>query len=202
MSNAICNKLHAWRHNLPSPIITTSNRVLSEGLRKQDRLGWHNFLQGFIPMEFRHCQRQHLLNIRSQKSDSLWIARMQNKVWLIAWDLWQHRNNLLHGDGSRIHPRDYTATNNQVIAEWTTVLESLSLTLYGHLFQGSLRHQLSSSITEKRQWITSVWAGRDRDNSHLNYLCDATADRFYDRWKKRYMPPTTESAPGNKQHNS
>ena len=193
MTNAICDKLNAWRYNQPSPIITTSNRKLREGLRKQDRLGWQNFIQGFIPKEFKACQQQHLINIGSQKSDSLWIARMQNKIWLIAWDLWQHRNDILHGDGSRIHSRDYRATNNQVIAEWTTGPESLSTTLHGHLFRGSLRQRLSSSISEKRQWLTSVWAARDNDNSASAYLRDATADRFYERWKKRYNPPATES---------
>ena len=70
MSNAICDKLNAWRHNWPSPIITTSNRLLREGLQKQDRIWWHNFLQGFIPVEFRHCQRQLLLKIGSQKSST------------------------------------------------------------------------------------------------------------------------------------
>jgi hypothetical protein len=108
------------------------------------------------------CQSQHLSQLNSQKSSILWISRVQRKIWHIAWDLWEHRNNYLHNQGTTIHAYEMSALNSETQHEWQTGLDQL-LPSYQYLFDGTIIKPLSDSINQKLMWLLSIWAARDNE---------------------------------------
>jgi hypothetical protein len=39
---------------------------------------------------------KHYINIGERKTGKRWISSLIKKLWEIAWDLWEHRNGVLH----------------------------------------------------------------------------------------------------------
>jgi hypothetical protein len=119
--------------------------TLRQAWTKQCRIGWGSFIEGYWALEWQQCQSVYLIHINSRKSSLLWISRVQRRIWLMAWNMWEHRNNFLHNDGTTIHTYETRAINEEIREEWTTGLGQLSPT-YNHLFNGDLQHRLDDTI--------------------------------------------------------
>jgi hypothetical protein len=56
---------------------------------------------------------------------------VQRRIWLIvAWNLWEHRNNFLHNGGTIIYTLEMTALDKEIQREWET-----GRTKYAYLFK-------------------------------------------------------------------
>jgi hypothetical protein len=64
MVHFICNRLKAWQlmKDIIKPI--SSDSVLSLAIAQQQWLGWFNFIQGYISVQWRVCQSSHLIAIK------------------------------------------------------------------------------------------------------------------------------------------
>jgi hypothetical protein len=129
---------------------------------QQQRLGWASFIEGYWFQGWRQCQKEYLLQLRSQKSSLLWISRVQRHIWLIAWGMWEHRNMQLHNDGYTIHIHEMEALDQEIDLEWDTGLDQLP-NHYAHLFHGTKADRLSDNVTQKLMWLTSIWTSRDNE---------------------------------------
>ena len=89
------------------------------------------------------------------------MSRVQHKIWQIIWDLWIHRNVLLHGDGGSIHTHEEHDIDTQITRKWVIGLYNLPSTTYGTLFKGTHDQRISDKSIHKQKWLTSVWAARD-----------------------------------------
>jgi hypothetical protein len=69
-------------------------------------------------IEWRLCQEQYLRFLNSQKSSTLWISRAQRRIWMIAWNMWSHRNNFLHNDRKTIHLFEMAELDDEIRSEW------------------------------------------------------------------------------------
>jgi hypothetical protein len=185
MTEVICTSLKAWRNgtNLPFPR-TETPQIVIEGMIEQDGIGWFNFINGFISTKWRLIQTAHFKDMRSLKSPILWISRFQRRIWLIPWQLWQQRNDVLHNDGRTIHFQESAAVNREIRKEYVMAGEGLPAS-YQHLFQGNEEDLIRQPIHKKQEWLKSVWVARDhympRQVGHRNGIAEA----FYLRWKKR-----------------
>jgi hypothetical protein len=47
-------------------------------------------------MEWREMQSAYYRLMNSRKSSKCWLIAVIRKVWMIAWDLWEHHNSILH----------------------------------------------------------------------------------------------------------
>ena len=188
MNTAICKSLTAWHNGSPLPPVSTSNNLLRSAILQQDSLSWYSFINGFITKGWRNVQHAHLLDIGSLKSSTLWMTKMQRRIWIIPWSLWEHRNKHLHNDGASIHRTDYQSIVGEIIREWTTGLGDLPIR-YQNLFQGTLQHRLHENIHLKLMWLASVWSARDRisrtANTAIDPLRNPTAMSFFQRWRTR-----------------
>ena len=72
----------------------------------------------FISKQWRLIQYELSSNIESMKSPNLWITRIQHKIWEIAWELSQHRNQFLYNDRSTIHFQEMAAIDNAITEEY------------------------------------------------------------------------------------
>jgi hypothetical protein len=73
MVESICNRLRAWQSMKDTINPSYSDSVLSLAITQQQRLGWFNFIQGYLSIQWRVCQSSHLITIKSKKSALLWM---------------------------------------------------------------------------------------------------------------------------------
>lgn len=46
--------------------------------------------------EWAQAQQAYYLLIKSRHTGKQWVVALLKKFWDIAWDLWEHRNGILH----------------------------------------------------------------------------------------------------------
>ena len=188
MENAIILSLHAWHDGTPLPTINTSNELLTTAIYQQDQLSWYSLLCGFPARGWRSIQQEHLIESGSRKSPILWMSKFQRRIWMIPWELWEHRNLHLHNDGSSIHRTDQQSVVSEILREWNAGMGTLN-PRYQHLFQGTIQQRLNDNIHLKLMWLASVWAARDRSSRSNNQPVDPnrnpTAVCFFQRWRNR-----------------
>ena len=168
----------------PHPPIDTA---LRKAVLQQDSLGWNNFLHGFISIKWRQAIDMHFQHINSKKSSTLWVSRLVKKIWDIQRQLWNDRNEALHGDGNTIHVEEITAINEEVLSQWTEGSRHLP-TRYHHLFKGEFRLLYQSDYHRKQQWLTSIWLAREK-HSPLPVTRNSIAENFYKRWHECINSP-------------
>lgn len=183
LQESIILNLQAWHDGTPFPSTKFTNDHLDRAIRKQDSIGWRNFIDGFIPEDWRLCQT--MVMAHTQKSPHLWMAKLQRKIWQIAWTMWEHRNKHLHGENSNnIHQYDLMELDTLIIAELAKGMDNLPRR-YRRLFQQTPEERQETTIIQKRQWLSSVWAAREHHSPSI--VMDRTVESgiFYTRWKNR-----------------
>lgn len=152
---------------------------------KQRRIGWTSFIEGYWAKEWRLCQDQYLKQIKSQRSSILWMSRVQRRIWIIAWNLWEHRNRHLHNDGKTIHSVELTSLDAEIRTEWDMGLGQLP-PKYSYLFNGSIQQRIEDTVKHKLMWINSLWAARDNE-IHIGPIRTRNPDivNLFDRWKSK-----------------
>jgi hypothetical protein len=69
---------------------------LLHAIQAQDCLGWLTFFEGCIAEECAGVQHVHFLWLGRRNSGKRWATSLVVKLWEIAWDLWDHRNQIKH----------------------------------------------------------------------------------------------------------
>ena len=188
MAQSIKDNLLAWKYGFEAPQEYPTNQILTQAIRAQHRIGWQQFLEGFWSVHWQECQTAHLQEIKSQKSAALWMSKTQRKIWMIAWELWQDRNNCLHNKNKSTHPTVQNAMKSEITAQWAEGLSTLPAR-YSHLFQGTLEAKLKTDSYHQRIWLHTVWAARHRINSTYfetnPSMCDQTLRQSFNHWKAK-----------------
>ncbi len=70
--------------------------LVQEALWDQDAIGWDWFLEGWVCAKWQVLQHRHYSCIRSAWSGKCWVVALISKLWDKTWDLWDHRNGILH----------------------------------------------------------------------------------------------------------
>jgi hypothetical protein len=94
IQSAILHFLQSWRNNT-TPTITLDSDI-AQLIQKQDTLGWQQFFEGWIPVCWEEAQQLYYSLIQSHCTGRRWIISLIKKLWNVAWDLWEHRNGILH----------------------------------------------------------------------------------------------------------
>jgi len=78
--------------------------------KMQAKVGWSMVLDGWLILKWRAQEEAYWEQWKRQKSSKQWTAELIEKLWNIAWDLWDHSNEALHN----------SETNNATIF-WTVI---------------------------------------------------------------------------------
>jgi hypothetical protein len=105
--------------------------------------------------------------------------------------MWSHRNRLLHDAGDKIHEDTLHSIDDDIRSEWERGLDELPL-CYAHLFSGSLEKNMQLIPNDKKHWLTSVWAARDKMNVGIK-IWDRASVLNYDKWKARKKPKVQDN---------
>ena len=97
ISQVIISRLNAWRKNQPLLPLQVSPAVQA-ALDKQDQVGWWNFLMGRVITNFAEIQTQHFQALGWRRTGRTWLSALIRQLWDISFTMWEHRNQVLHGD--------------------------------------------------------------------------------------------------------
>jgi hypothetical protein len=115
----------------------------------QDQCGWRNFFEGLIVSVWQVAVQQYFKRVHSTKSPCRWLSALIRKMWLIAWDLWEHRNGYLHDKETSIL---ITQLNSQIAKQFVSGMQTLDAPTKT-LFKPGLQAILAKPLEVKQQWL-------------------------------------------------
>jgi hypothetical protein len=95
--DAICSYLSAWRTDAQVPSSQQFTYLgLPAAIDAQSRIGWQALLEGCLVCEWAAVQQSYYTWIGSRRTGRRWVSLLIRKLWDTAWDLWEHRNGIVH----------------------------------------------------------------------------------------------------------
>ena len=161
MVEAICGGLSSWKSD-EAYVVSGSSPGVRLAVAQQTTIGWDSMLEGCLAVSWRKLQGRFYGWVQSRRSSKRWTASLIHKLWLVAWDQWEHRNGIVHkvgerttnseesqldkaikrqkrrGGGRRLHPRDRS------------------------LFDTPLKRLLRMNVDDKKGWQESMAVARRR----------------------------------------
>jgi hypothetical protein len=92
----LCNRLTAWRHDLEPTVKVSHFLGLWATIEHQERVGWQAMLEGMPVQSWEEVQQRYFAWRKKQQTGKRWLVAIIQKLWDVAWDLWEHRNSILH----------------------------------------------------------------------------------------------------------
>ena len=154
--------LQAWaqEHDAPAPpAITACMRSLHQALLAQSSIGAWNTLLGRVSKQLTLHQQKRYEAAGSKKTGLRWASALVIKLQNVAWDMWDHRNGILHQCPDRHHRKEELEEANSLIAkEWVRGNQGL-LRQDKFLFRDK-KEVLGRTLERKWQWLSAVTAAR------------------------------------------
>jgi hypothetical protein len=92
----IIQRLTEWRSSEPLSPIHMDLPGLQQAIEAQYRMGWLAFFKGCIAVEWAGVQEAHFIWLGRQNTGKRWATSLVVKIWEVAWDLWDHGNQVKH----------------------------------------------------------------------------------------------------------
>ena len=81
-------------------------------------------------------------------------------IWDLSWQMWDHRNDILHNSDVYDHLIDMDATDFSIIEEWHAGSDDLPALDQIHFRGISLDELLAKSSRYRREWLLQVATAR------------------------------------------
>jgi ribonuclease HI len=152
---AIIEHLDCWRNDIPT--INRYPNYIEQVLQAQLHIGWQQFLEGFTHKNWVEIQTTYYRSIKCMRSSKKWISQLLLKLWGVAWDLWEHRNQVLHQHNSSSSPAEVQALNTRISTLYTSLVGQ-HLPQDQYLFHDPLDRILKKTNSGKKEWIHQATA--------------------------------------------
>jgi len=124
-----------------------------ELLQEQQQIGWDRFFEGWWSEKWASIQQQYYNLGKSTRTGRRWATAIVMKLWNIAWDLWEHRNGILH-EKENLITQSMTVQLNARVSWVYNDLSSRALRQYDrHLVHHSLYTLLRKDNNYKITWL-------------------------------------------------
>jgi hypothetical protein len=163
----LCAKLLAWQCGSTEPIPVATVDGLQDVVQKQDAIGWQSLLEGRPALGWSLLQDRYLQKINSRRSGLRWLIALIQKLWDIAWDMWDNRNKVLHDTENSVARDLQIQQITDQFAFGTAGLPSEARALFGGGIQ-ALLHQQPAYQTAWLIRITAARARSERRNERQN----------------------------------
>lgn len=191
LAEAVLMRLTQWRDGNPFIDSPEWDDDVTEIINSQDHLGWDAACFGIISKQWSALQGQYLASLDRKTLGSTWVSRFIRQLWTVQHKMWLHRNTFVHGAGKSGHEMESEAVENAIWREFIIGRNGL-LQEYLGLFRGTVQRILKQDTAVQQQWLSIVWAGRDRirrsqnlDPWMRNPLAAAFISRFHLRRKRK-----------------
>jgi hypothetical protein len=102
LAQIICERLSAWRSDTVPTLKATPHSQLVKVLELQDAMGWQSFFEGAPALGWSGYMDLYYNSIWSNRNGHRWLSSFIEKLWNIAWDLWERRNGVAHYKTDRL----------------------------------------------------------------------------------------------------
>ncbi len=156
LATMIIDRLRTWQ---TSEVLTDHSTLparYTEVLQLQDGQGWINFWMGLPSTGWQELQDVHYKRIASSKRGSSWLIAVIRKQWLIAWDIWDYRNGIVHNSDAGTDAQRVAAA---IRAEYEMGTPSRILRRF---FRLPLRDLLRRNVDYQTNWLHRVTVHRAR----------------------------------------
>ena len=129
-------------------------------LTQQLELGWFALLCRYITSDLSQAQHNYFRYTQRKRHGNTWAKQLSIKLWSITFNIWKHRNNVLH-DTDAVHQLSGMEILKQSItAEYKLGQVELPMP-YSPFFYQPLPLLLRKSHTYLKQWFMMIRAGRE-----------------------------------------
>ena len=189
LQQAILDGINSWRDATPRPRPNNIPYQLRWALQDQDRIGWYNFQLGRVAIRMTEYQNDYYRKQDSKKTGLRWTVALIHKLMATAWDMWEHRNAILHGTTNDYHTKRETAKADRTITKEFLKGKKDILRRHKHLFR-SKRRVLNLNLTDKRRWLDSVKGARKAWKHSQDSMPTYTGERTgINAWLSQVNPP-------------
>jgi hypothetical protein len=171
LSTAIIKMLESWRLQQPFKCNPLWDHYTVLLINLQSTIGAKLMLKGCIHLSWRDIMQEYLSSMQSKINGERFVTAIIQLLWQIAWDMWDHRNNILHDKDTNAELLGITALNTQIITMCQKGILPLMTPDEKVLFSSPLESLLRLRPPSKRAWIASVAASHSlcliRHNSFM-----------------------------------
>jgi len=156
----ILSQLAHWTQDKPIP-----EHMEQPFAEEQQRIGWDRMMDGWLSRKWRDRQDQIWKHAKSRKSSLRWTAALIQKLWDVAWDMWQHRNKELHAGTESQQQILHSLTNDKIKALYDGGAQQLPQDALKFLRQ-PMETILQYSLASKQMWLEAVQIAQERRQRH------------------------------------
>jgi hypothetical protein len=160
----IISRLRTWQASADAHAFPELQTKYIAVLQRQDAQGWHNFWMGLPCQGWQQLQDDHYNRISSPKTGSSWLISTIRKQWLIAWDIWDYRNRVVHDSDEGI---DAQRISTAIRAEYALGAPSREIRKF---FRHPIQVLLKSNIDYQNNWLHRITVHRARTHRKDNSL--------------------------------
>ena len=160
LTDVIISYLRSWQSQ--SPFRDVDDITIHRIVVRQSKIGWHAFFAGIHDPLWAETQHQYFLWQKKRNTGRRWNIELIKKLWEVSWDMWEHRNRILHNTVTPEGQRSLTLLNQDIQEELDTgYAEILSSDQYR--FTEKINILLASTdVLVKQRWLASVSLARER----------------------------------------
>ena len=163
IQHLILQHLRSWRNGTDLNLFTKAN--LRDILEQQSQIGWRRFFEGWLSRDWITEQQRYYNSIRSLRTGKRWAVALIKKMWDTAWDLWEHRNGILHATENVVSDAEIRLLHRKVTDIFNR-LQSLLLPPHDrHLISLPVSRLLKKDRIYKEAWLTNALAAISGHNN-------------------------------------
>jgi hypothetical protein len=151
--------LTSWAYGTRAYPQRSTRPGVEKALLDQDEIGWTNFVEGCIALEWTAVQDRYYKSIRSKKSGRQWTIALIKKLLDIAWDLWEHRNGFNNSPEHLEEHYEMDDVDAEICYQYRLGPEGLPQRFH-YLFSGACDELLATSISNRLRWANLVNSAR------------------------------------------
>jgi hypothetical protein len=171
LAHVISSYLKSWWFD--SGIQYSAPREFQMLILAQSGVGWRRFFEGGWVTHWASLQQRYSTIIKSTRTGNRRVSPIIKKLWNTAWDLWEHRNSILHENENQV-TRSLTLQLNSRVSQVYNDLSSRALRQHDrHLVYLPLSQLLKKDANYKATWLSiaepalshgmrDVWQNRTR----------------------------------------
>jgi hypothetical protein len=134
---------------------------IRQAIQNQSTIGWQDFLEGLLAMDWQRIQQQSYVRKRSRKTGKNWAAGLAVQATRLGIRQWQHRNDYKHRIGRPIDKEHELILNRAIMRE---IVLGPSTLLPGdkHKVQCNMVKLLPKPLRIRKAWWLQVHTARQR----------------------------------------
>ena len=136
--------------------------AVTQALQDIETLGWWNLLLGRIPTSLAPLQTNYMETRDTKGNGKTWTSAFITQLWKISFEMWEHRNNAVHGEKlTQVQQAELEGLRQQVRDQFAQGPEGMVEAERYQLDDEHKEWALSLSITKTKLWLESITLSRE-----------------------------------------